>query len=156
LRANATIDLQGFVASGLALPLMSWCLRERGPLYVAMFGPLIIVFVAVLSSIFLDETLHPCCAHTDQSWRSIRFYWGFSFLLFSFSHGRCGGCHFCSALGAVLIVAGLYMVLWGKTREVREKAAGVQPEDEELGKESTAPAAAAAAANGEAKCDEMI
>jgi hypothetical protein len=50
------------------------------------------------------------------------------------------------------------MVLWGKTREVREKAAGVQPEDEELGKESTAPAAAAAAAaaNGEAKCDEMI
>lgn len=58
MRANATIDLQGFVASGLAFPLMSWCLRERGPLYVAMFGPLIIVFVAVLSSIFLDETLH--------------------------------------------------------------------------------------------------
>ncbi|XP_062225630.1 WAT1-related protein At1g68170-like [Phragmites australis] len=48
----------GIVASGCAFPLMSWCLRKRGPLYVAMFGPLIIVFVAVLSSIFLDETLH--------------------------------------------------------------------------------------------------
>jgi drug/metabolite transporter (DMT)-like permease len=50
--------LQGIVASGFAFPLMSWCLRVRGPLYVAMFGPLIIVFVAVLSSVFLDETLH--------------------------------------------------------------------------------------------------
>ena len=50
--------MQGIVASGFAFPLMSWCLRKRGPLYVAMFGPLIIVFVAVLSSVFLDETLH--------------------------------------------------------------------------------------------------
>ncbi|OEL19048.1 WAT1-related protein [Dichanthelium oligosanthes] len=98
----------GIVASGFAFPLMSWCLRKRGPLYVAMFGPLIIVFVAVLSSIFLDETLHLGIA-----------------------------------LGAVLIVAGLYMVLWGKAREAQEKAAGVLPEDEEHGKESTAPADAA-------------
>jgi hypothetical protein len=37
---------------------MSWCLRKKGPLYVAMFGPLIVVFVAVMSSIVLDETLH--------------------------------------------------------------------------------------------------
>ncbi|CAN6228074.1 unnamed protein product [Urochloa humidicola] len=97
----------GLVASGLAFPLMSWCLRERGPLYVAMFGPLIIVFVAALSSVFLDETLHLGIA-----------------------------------LGAVLIVAGLYMVLWGKAREVQEKAAGVLAEDdEELGKESAAPPA---------------
>ncbi|CAN6228083.1 unnamed protein product [Urochloa humidicola] len=93
----------GLVASGFAFPLMSWCLRERGPLYVAMFGPLIIVFVAVLSSVFLDETLHLGIA-----------------------------------LGAVLIVAGLYMVLWGKAREAQEKAADVLAEDEELGKESSA------------------
>ncbi|KXG26293.1 hypothetical protein SORBI_3006G077500 [Sorghum bicolor] len=115
----------GVVASGLAFPLMSWCLRKRGPLYVAMFGPLIIVFVAVLSSIFLDETLHLGIV-----------------------------------LGAVLIVAGLYMVLWGKAREAQEKEAAAAapapvravpvPTDEELGKESTAPPAAAAA-NGETK-----
>ncbi|CAL5067701.1 unnamed protein product [Urochloa decumbens] len=96
----------GLVASGFAFPLMSWCLRVRGPLYVAMFGPLIIVFVAVLSSVFLDETLHLGIA-----------------------------------LGAVLIVAGLYMVLWGKAREAQEKAAGVLPEDQELGKETSATAA---------------
>lgn len=64
----------------------------------------------------------------------------------------------CSVLGAVLIVAGLYMVLWGKAREAQEKEeAAAVPTDEELGKESTAPAAAAvaaangAAANGETK-----
>ena len=73
------------MASGFAFPLMSWCLRERGPLYVAMFGPLIIVFVAVLSSVFLDETLHlgmyvvPSLALTPV----IRIGFGFF-------HGRCG------------------------------------------------------------------
>ncbi|XP_066347226.1 WAT1-related protein At1g68170-like isoform X1 [Miscanthus floridulus] len=107
----------GIVASGFAFPLMSWCLRKRGPLYVAMFGPLIIVFVAVLSSVFLDETLHLGIA-----------------------------------LGTVLIVAGLYMVLWGKAREAQEKEAAAParavPTDEELGKESTAPPPAA---NGETK-----
>ncbi|KAL6851433.1 hypothetical protein ACP4OV_020366 [Aristida adscensionis] len=102
----------GIVASGLAFPLMSWCLRKRGPLYVAMFGPLIIVFVAVLSSIFLDETLHLGIA-----------------------------------LGAVLIVAGLYMVLWGKAREEEEKAA-MGTNDEELGKGSDA---ATDTPNGETK-----
>ena len=63
-------------------------------------------------------------------------------------------------LGAVLIVAGLYMVLWGKAREAQEKEAAAAapaparavPTDEELGKESTAPPPAAdAAANGETK-----
>ncbi|KAF0913876.1 hypothetical protein E2562_024951 [Oryza meyeriana var. granulata] len=99
----------GIVASGCAFPLMSWCLRKKGPLYVAMFGPLIVVFVAVLSSIFLDETL-----------------------LLGI------------VLGAVLIVAGLYMVLWGKAKE---EAADRLCQDEELGKASIT----VAAANGETK-----
>ena len=50
--------VQGIVASGSAFPLLSWCLRKKGPLYVAMFGPLIIIFVAVMSCIVLDEALH--------------------------------------------------------------------------------------------------
>ncbi|KAM0863285.1 hypothetical protein ACQ4PT_044702 [Festuca glaucescens] len=98
----------GLVASGSAFPLMSWCLRKKGPLYVAMFGPLIVVFVAVMSSIVLDETLHIGIV-----------------------------------LGAVLIVAGLYMVLWGKAREEDEHEADAPKlvsQDEELGKESVTPA----------------
>ena len=114
---------------------MSWCLRERGPLYVAMFGPLIIVFVAVLSSVFLDETLH------------LGMYVAPALAL-ALTPAMRVGCHFCSALGAVLIVAGLYMVLWGKAREAQEKAAGVLPQDEEQGEES---AAQDDAANAETK-----
>lgn len=66
----------------------------------------------------------------------------------------CVPLHLGIALGAVLIVAGLYMVLWGKAREAQEKEAAAAPAvltDEELGKESATPAAAAAAANGETK-----
>ncbi|XP_024311435.1 WAT1-related protein At1g09380 isoform X2 [Brachypodium distachyon] len=104
----------GIVASGSAFPLMSWCLRKKGPLYVSMFGPLIVVFVAVMSSIVLEETLHLGIV-----------------------------------LGAVLIVAGLYMVLWGKAREQEEDekeeeeeadAPKVVSQDEELGKEPIPPA----------------
>jgi len=69
-------------------------------------------------------------------------------VLFFFTGDVVCGCHFCSALGAVLIVAGLYMVLWGKAREAQEKAAGVLPQDEEQGEES---AAQDDAANAETK-----
>lgn len=58
----------------------------------------------------------------------------------------------CSALGAVLIVAGLYIVLWGKAREAQEKAAAAVLTDEELGNDSSmAPAAANTKYNGETK-----
>jgi hypothetical protein len=46
-------------------------------------------------------------------------------------------------LGAVLIVAGLYMVLWGKAREEDEQEADalkLVSQDEELGKVSVPPA----------------
>jgi hypothetical protein len=110
-----------------------------------MFGPLIIVFVAVLSSVFLDETLHlgmyvreahALCLH--------RLLLSFAFtLLIS---------RLCSALGAVLIVAGLYIVLWGKAREAQEKAAAAVLTDEELGNDSSmAPSAANIKYNGETK-----
>ena len=50
-------------------------------------------------------------------------------------------CHFsiCSVLGAVLIVAGLYMVLWGKAKEEDEQEADAPKlvgQDDVLGKES--------------------
>jgi len=135
--------VQGIVASGFAFPLMSWCLRKRGPLYVAMFGPLIIVFVAVLSSIFLDETLHLGMCVVRDACALLACCCASPLLCFS---------RLCSALGTVLIVAGLYMVLWGKAREAQEKEAAAParavPTDEELGKESTAPPPAA---NGETK-----
>ena len=53
-----TCFTQGLVASGLAFPLLSWCLRKKGPLFVSVFSPLMLIFVAVLSSLLLDEALY--------------------------------------------------------------------------------------------------
>uniref|UniRef100_A0A0D9W4X3 WAT1-related protein n=1 Tax=Leersia perrieri TaxID=77586 RepID=A0A0D9W4X3_9ORYZ len=86
----------GLIASGSAFPLLSWCLRKKGPLFISVFSPLMLIFVAVLSSILLDEAL----------------YLG-------------------SVLGSVLIVGGLYVVLWGKAKEATDLS-----QDENSGKES--------------------
>lgn len=88
----------GFIATGSAFPVLSWCLRKKGPLFVAVFNPLMLVFVAALSSILLDEAL----------------YLG-------------------SGLGSILIVCGLYLVLWGKAKEQSDMS-----KDEDLGKKSIA------------------
>ncbi|KAK8445312.1 hypothetical protein SEVIR_9G305200v4 [Setaria viridis] len=72
----------GIMASGVMLVVMSWCVKRRGPLFVSVFNPLMLLVVAVLSSLLLGEKMH-----------------------------------LGTALGAVLIVAGLYTVLWGKGHE---------------------------------------
>lgn len=69
---------------------MAWCVKKRGPLFVSVFSPLMLLMVAVLSSLLLGERLH-----------------------------------LGMALGAVLIVMGLYAVLWGKGREAAADAASV-------------------------------
>ncbi|GJN05482.1 hypothetical protein PR202_ga23110 [Eleusine coracana subsp. coracana] len=77
----------GIVGSGIAFALMSWCIQVRGPLYVSMFSPLLLVVVAIVGWAILGEKIHVG-----------------------------------SAIGSALIVAGLYMVLWGKGRETDEPA----------------------------------
>ncbi|KAM0827512.1 hypothetical protein ACQ4PT_068137 [Festuca glaucescens] len=72
----------GIVGSGIAFAVMSWCIQTRGPLFVSMFSPLMLVVVAIVGWAILEE----------------KIYVG-------------------SAIGSALIVAGLYMVLWGKARE---------------------------------------
>ncbi|KAL6495783.1 hypothetical protein OROGR_030346 [Orobanche gracilis] len=72
----------GIVCSALAFCLMSWCIERKGPLYVSVFSPLLLVIVAILSWALLDEKL----------------YAG-------------------TIAGSILIVMGLYGVLWGKKRE---------------------------------------
>ncbi|KAE8810528.1 Auxin-induced protein 5NG4 [Hordeum vulgare] len=75
----------GVVASGVMLVVLSWCVKRRGPLFASVFNPMMLVVVAVLSSLLLGEELH-----------------------------------LGSVLGAVLIVTGLYAVLWGKGREAAQ------------------------------------
>ncbi|MCD7455923.1 hypothetical protein HAX54_030172 [Datura stramonium] len=78
----------GTLGSGVVVILMTWCSQKRGPLFVSVFNPLILVFVALASSLLLDETL----------------YLG-------------------SILGGFLIIMGLYVVLWGKGKDMKASKA---------------------------------
>ncbi|XP_044444878.1 WAT1-related protein At1g09380-like [Triticum aestivum] len=75
----------GVVGWGATFVVMTWCIKLRGPLFVSMFNPVVLVVCAVLGWAFLGEKIH-----------------------------------LGDAVGSVLIVAGLYMVLWGKAREAHE------------------------------------
>ncbi|KAJ6946906.1 LOW QUALITY PROTEIN: hypothetical protein NC651_001564 [Populus alba x Populus x berolinensis] len=48
----------GVVGSGLMGILISWCLAMRGPLFVAIFSPLMLVLVAIAGSLLLAEKLY--------------------------------------------------------------------------------------------------
>ncbi|XP_058191857.1 WAT1-related protein At1g25270-like [Rhododendron vialii] len=79
-----TVSYTGIVASGAMFTFMAWCVQMRGPLYVSVFNPLMLVLVALAGSLVLDEKLH-----------------------------------LGTVLGAVVIVCGLYTVLWGKGKELK-------------------------------------
>uniref|UniRef100_A0A0D6QU12 WAT1-related protein n=1 Tax=Araucaria cunninghamii TaxID=56994 RepID=A0A0D6QU12_ARACU len=73
-----TVVFIGVLFNGLALALQMWCMRKKGPVFVAIFSPVSTVCAAILSG----ETL------------------------------RLG-----SIVGVLLIFAGLYLVLWGKSKD---------------------------------------
>ncbi|KAL0384734.1 UNVERIFIED_CONTAM: WAT1-related protein [Sesamum radiatum] len=75
---------QKYAAPYSSSALMCLMAKRKGPLYVSVFSPLLLVIVAVLSWALLEEKL----------------YIG-------------------TVAGSVLIVLGLYGVLWGKNREMR-------------------------------------
>ncbi|KAL2342145.1 hypothetical protein Fmac_010085 [Flemingia macrophylla] len=80
-----TVAYAGIVVSGVMVAAISWCVRTRGPLFVSVFSPLMLVVVAFAGSTILDEKL----------------YIG-------------------SIMGSMLIICGLYVVLWGKHKEMRK------------------------------------
>lgn len=46
------------IASGMMFTFVAWCIRMRGPLFVSIFNPLMLVLVAIAGSMVLDEHLH--------------------------------------------------------------------------------------------------
>ncbi|RDX63599.1 WAT1-related protein, partial [Mucuna pruriens] len=73
---------QGLVGSGLCYVAMSWCVKQRGPVFTSAFTPLIQIFVAVLDFSIIKEEI----------------YLG-------------------SVAGSALVIAGMYILLWGKSKE---------------------------------------
>ncbi|XP_057830225.2 WAT1-related protein At5g07050 isoform X2 [Cryptomeria japonica] len=80
-----TVVYAGIVISVLAYCMQMWCIGKKGPVFVAMFSPVVLLIVAILSPAVLDEQL----------------YSG-------------------SLEGGILVVVGLYTVLWGKKRDMKD------------------------------------
>ncbi|XP_059444694.1 WAT1-related protein At5g07050-like [Corylus avellana] len=77
-----TIIYAGVVLSSLVYYLQTWCISKKGPVFAAMFTPLLLIIVGIFSAIAFAERLH-----------------------------------LGSLVGAVLIIVGLYCVLWAKKAE---------------------------------------
>ncbi|CAN1288257.1 WAT1-related protein At1g25270 [Linum perenne] len=92
--------MQGIVASGLAMIAIVRIVEIRGPVLTSAFNPLSLVFVAIISSLMLDEQL----------------YLG-------------------SMIGGILIVCGLYLVLWSKVKEFELE---LEPKPDDLEKNNRA------------------
>ncbi|GMI98948.1 Usually multiple acids move in and out Transporters 32 [Hibiscus trionum] len=91
-----TVAYVGMVGSGLCYVGMSWCVKQKGPVFTSAFIPLVQIFVAIFD--------------------------------FSILHGQI---YFGSVIGSVLVVIGLYVLLWGKNREAEETQQLKQPQIEE-------------------------
>ncbi|KAJ1440454.1 EamA domain [Sesbania bispinosa] len=53
-----TVVYAGLMGSGLSYVALSWCVKQRGPVFTAAFTPLIQMFVAVLDYSILQEEIH--------------------------------------------------------------------------------------------------
>ncbi|OMO55873.1 Drug/metabolite transporter [Corchorus capsularis] len=87
----------GAIGTALTVVLMTWCLRLRGPLFVSIFNPVNLIFVAIAGFLILDERL-------DIG----------------------------SILGSVLIVLGVYVVLWGKAKEKKKNPPQIPAEEDQI------------------------
>ncbi|KAK4263378.1 hypothetical protein QN277_028796 [Acacia crassicarpa] len=81
-----TVAYAGLVSAGLCTVIIAWCVCKGGPLFISVFSPLQLLFLAFVGSFFMDEMLH-----------------------------------LGSIIGGVMIVCGLYLVLWGKGKEMKDK-----------------------------------
>ncbi|XP_019164992.1 PREDICTED: WAT1-related protein At3g30340-like isoform X2 [Ipomoea nil] len=79
-----TIIYSGIVGSSICYVVMSWCVKQKGPVFTSTFSPFIQIFAIVLDVSILHEQIH-----------------------------------IGSILGSILVIVGLYVLLWGKSKEVQ-------------------------------------
>ncbi|CAI9098501.1 OLC1v1035163C1 [Oldenlandia corymbosa var. corymbosa] len=79
-----TVAYSGLLGTTTVFSLINIAISMRGPLFTAAFNPLVLVIVAIIASLVLEENLY------------------------------LGG-----LLGGFLIICGLYVVCWGKSREIK-------------------------------------
>ncbi|CAK9134702.1 unnamed protein product [Ilex paraguariensis] len=86
----------GVVVGGISYVVRLWVIEKKGPVFVAIFNPLILIITAIFSAFLWREIIH----------------WG-------------------SVCGAIMLVVGLYCVLWGKHKEEKYAKKHQIPESKE-------------------------
>lgn len=82
----------GVMISGAVYYMQIWCMSKKGPVFVAMFSPVSLIAVSVLSFFIFSERLHLGIA-----------------------------------VGGILVVTGLYTMLWGKKKDVQAEMSKMLP-----------------------------
>lgn len=86
----------GVMSSAFAMSLQSWCIRQKGPVFSAVYSPLATVIVAIMEYFIFPNNLYTGCV-----------------------------------VGAILVVVGLYCVLWGKAKNDQGDLADTSTERED-------------------------
>ncbi|RDX89137.1 WAT1-related protein, partial [Mucuna pruriens] len=114
-----TVVYAGLVGSGMCYAAMSWCVKQRGPVFTAAFTPLLQMFVAVLDFSILHEEIY--------LGRLILVIIILLFILFFCTFLHCIASNaslyaISSVAGSVLVISGTYILLWGKSKEEEQCA----------------------------------
>ena len=125
-------EMQGIVGTGVCLYLQTWCVGMKGPVFLAMWNPLSLLLTLLCSSL-LGETIHlgryiPVvtinCSGVDSN----------NIEIFQMTPKRSLLLFF-SVLGGILLVGGLYSMLWGKRKEETQLAMPTDHHEEQSSKE---------------------
>ncbi|KAG6386752.1 hypothetical protein SASPL_151925 [Salvia splendens] len=115
----------GIIVTGVAFYMQAWVVEKKGPVFLAMTTPLIMVITLIMSAFVLGETITLGRCEEDKFVLE-HMYIILTFILILMCFIRD------SVLGALLLVGGLYFVLWGKTKEEERAKAAFNPNlDEE-------------------------
>ncbi|XP_051132777.1 WAT1-related protein At1g68170-like [Andrographis paniculata] len=52
------VSVNGIITSGLSFPLIAWCIRRSGPIFVSAFTPLCLILTAIGDYLFLHQGPH--------------------------------------------------------------------------------------------------
>ncbi|CAN8308806.1 unnamed protein product [Cochlearia groenlandica] len=80
-----TIVIAGVVVQGMCTVGISWCIKQRGPVFTSAFSPIILMSATLFDFLVLDRMI----------------YLG-------------------SVIGSVVVVIGLYIFLWSKSKQIDE------------------------------------
>lgn len=114
------------MATGIASTVQVWCIDRQGPVFVAVYQPVQTFVVAFMASIALGEEFYLGGLVLnllkllnlniyDKLYKSILPFFPLFIVFYTYDNFP----FYYRIIGAILIVAGLYFVLWGKSEETK-------------------------------------